>query len=1339
MSPYQEKPSTSSHVSTLPSGASGRGVKGHHRRTSSLWIPPSRPTFYNPGESIRQTAEDGGKALKQLVPPFMRRFLGEKRERGESRTVIPNNEKNPPARFDHPSRKYADNRISTTKYSLLTFLPKNLFEQLHRAANIYFIFIIILNMIIEAFGRYISMLPIAFVLLVTAVKDAFEDYQRYRSDIKINHQTCRVWDSSQGRYRKMEWKNILVGDFVHLSHDEIIPADILLLKSSAKSGTCYVETSNLDGESNLKQRQVARAMGKYHSLTCEMPFSPDEFNYRVVVEAPCTDVYKFDGHLESPDGFPPIARDLSILGKDNVLLRGCAVRNTDFVEGIVLYAGSDTKAMLNNSGPRYKRSQLEKMTNWDIIWCVLILLALCTTGAVLSGVWLASFDNPLQVPFLTYPTHPSPTPSKPTDLSTTPNPAYEAFINFWSYIIVLQVMIPISLYVSIEIIKLGQIYFLSQDVNLYYEKVDKRIQCRALNIPEELGQIEYVMSDKTGTLTENEMIFRRCSVIGKDFGGQSIAGVEGKNTRGRQGRHSKDRALETLLATTVKASDVSSPLYSFFVALSICNTVVVNARPHEDTLDSFGDIIVEEREEEERAEREDKAEMERDRQQGAYHNVQFDVREEMETEMNERSTSSGGDTVHPDMIELSDLSGSDDKKKEEKKGEEKKEEGKKEKKGILAAHSRHSLISLARLQRFKDVTQGPFRRIMDKRASTTTLPDIPPPISFYDSESPDELALVEAAKEYGVRLMRRHFEEVTIHMRPSGQYVKYKILHVLPFDADRKRMSVIVRETFNQSRLVLLTKGADATILPVLSQEWSESEDGIKTINKAQEHLSDYAREGLRTLCICRRYLDEEDYAKWKILHEEAELDPHHKENLLRESFERMERDLELIGVTAIEDRLQDGVADTIDHLRRAGIHVWVLTGDKVETAVNIAYSSKLFSQSMHLLNLSSTGVTVVSDLLDIHLARVNSVEEVTSEGSFGLVINAVSLEYCIHPDNIDRFCQLLRKCESVLCCRATPLQKASLVRLTKQNLKAKVLAIGDGANDVSMIQGADVGVGLSGQEGMQAVMASDFALARFRFLSRLLLVHGHWCYHRLALVILYFFYKNAMFVLCIFWYQIFNGFSSQVPIDPIYLMVYNFLFTSLPSLIFGFLEQDGSSAVLLSHPILYDHGILNKKYRWYSFWLNMVDALWQSAAVYFIAHFTFIDAECDMWTFGILLCTQLLFVNSLHLASIVQLWTIPMVISIVGSIILFFFFALMYNLLVTPEWAVKDTPSLIAERAVIDVRFWLVVLLSSIIALLPRFIYTITRNSIFPSRLITAKMEEKSRNRVKSSTVQRP
>ncbi|KHJ86960.1 IC domain protein, HAD ATPase, P-type family, partial [Oesophagostomum dentatum] len=246
-------------------------------------------------------------------------------------------------------------------------------------------------------------------------------------------------------------------------------------------------------------------------------------------------------------------------------------------------------------------------------------------------------------------------------------------------------------------------------------------------------------------------------------------------------------------------------------------------------------------------------------------------------------------------------------------------------------------------------------------------------------------------------------------------------------------------------------------------------------------------------------------FFNWRGVHEEAELDPHHRENLLRDSTLKAEQDVDLLGVTAIEDRLQEGVPECIHLLREAGICVWVLTGDKVETAVNIAFSSRLFSSAMDLLNIGANGVRSVSDLLDEHLIRVNRAGEITEEAAFGLVLNASCLDYCLDPHNEERFVRLLKSCRSVLCCRATPIQKAALVRLAKTRLNGKVLAIGDGANDVSMIQSSDVGVGLSGQEGMQAVMASDFAMARFRFLANLLLIHGHWCYQRLAQTILYF------------------------------------------------------------------------------------------------------------------------------------------------------------------------------------------------------------------------------------------
>ncbi|CAJ0580607.1 unnamed protein product, partial [Mesorhabditis spiculigera] len=1301
--------------------------KGHHRRTSSLWRPPSRPVLANGAHIIREKAETGGRALKQLIP-FSRWLFGDGRGIHAFRTITPNNQPEGPPRYEQPNAHFATNRICTTKYSVITFIPRNLFEQFHRLANVYFVFIVILNMFIQTFGKYLAMLPITFVLAITAVKDAIEDFRRYNSDRKINHQTCRVWDAAQGRYRKLEWKHVLVGDLVHLSHDEIIPADMLLLKSSDNSGICYVETSNLDGETNLKQRSAIPAMAKYHSATVPQEFSPADFGYRVVVEGPTEDLYRFQGSIEVPEGQPPIPREQTFLSKENVLLRGCVIKNTDYVEGIVIYAGSETKAMLNNSGPRYKRSSLEKLTNWDVIWCVLILMILCTLGGVLSSVWIRGYQDPDQVPFFV--------DSKKDIGIGAVNYFREGFLNFLSFIIALQVMIPISLYVSIEIIKLGQVWLISNDRQLYYEKKDKKMECRALNIPEELGQIEYVMSDKTGTLTENQMIFRRCSVAGNDFGGRSVSMGEGPSSGIREGP-SKDRGLESHINSALKRGESvcsSSPIIPFILTMAICNTVVVNAKPHEDMMDDEGDFI-EAPNEKNRAPVDSPPEKPK-------HQVQFASSPIDETESPGRNTPDSLDEIElidlasvkdapigPDPADTTATTAEEDENEKNEKAEKKEDTPPKRRLQGILSKSPASLLNLS--SRLKNIQfSSPFKRNSSKGASVTST-DIPPVHSYYDSESPDELALVEAAREYGVRLLRRHFDEISVYTKVTGSQLKFKLLHTLPFDADRKRMSVIVREISNRSdeegRAVLLCKGADTSVLPLLSEEFCKYDIGGERIHKAQLHLSEYARQGLRTLCLLRRYLSEEEYQAWRSQHEEAELAMHDKEERLIMSATAIEKDFELLGVTAIEDRLQDGVPECIQALREAGIRVWVLTGDKSETAINIAYSTRLFSESMDLLNVQASGLRSVAELIDLYLERT---ERRSTISTFGLVLNGSCLDCCLNPINLEKFLMLLKRCKSVLCCRSTPLQKAALVDLAKRKLKGKVLAIGDGANDVSMIQGADVGVGLSGQEGMQAVMSSDYALARFRFLAPLLLVHGHWCYNRLANTILYFFYKNAMFVFTIFWYQLYCGFSSQVSIDPIYLMVYNLIFTSVPSLLYGCLEQDASYEMLIDNPNFYDQGRLNKKYKWYSFWFNMLDAVWQSSVVFWVAYLSYNSGHFDLWTMGTLQCAQLLLANSLHLALISSYWTFPFICSLLGSCLLFFVFAFLYNLLPVDmliQLNVKSPPVMVAERAVLDPSFWLVLLLSTVLCVLPRFTWLAIRNTYHPSRVVIKRMEGKT------------
>ncbi|NXK87120.1 AT10B ATPase, partial [Formicarius rufipectus] len=190
-----------------------------------------------------------------------------------------------------------------------------------------------------------------------------------------------------------------------------------------------------------------------------------------------------------------------------------------------------------------------------------------------------------------------------------------------------------------------------------------------------------------------------------------------------------------------------------------------------------------------------------------------------------------------------------------------------------------------------------------------------------------------------------------------------------------------------------------------------------------------------------------------------------------------------------------------------------------------------------------------------------------------GLVLDGRTLSIIVQGGLEEALVALARRCRSVLCCRCTPGQKGTVVRMLRGRLRATTLAIGDGANDVSMIQAADVGIGISGQEGMQAVMASDFAISRFKHLKKLLLVHGHWCYARLAKMVIYFFYKNVSYVNLLFWYQFFCGFSGSTMIDYWQMIFFNLFFTSVPPILFGVLDKDVSVETLLGLPELYKNG----------------------------------------------------------------------------------------------------------------------------------------------------------------------
>uniref|UniRef100_A0A7N5KJL3 Phospholipid-transporting ATPase n=1 Tax=Ailuropoda melanoleuca TaxID=9646 RepID=A0A7N5KJL3_AILME len=1201
--------------------------------------------------------------------------------------------------YEKFSGTYVNNRIRTTKYTLLNFVPRNLFEQFHRAANLYFLFLAVLNWVplVEAFQKEITMLPLVVVLTIIAIKDGLEDYRKYKIDKQINNLVTKVYSRKEKKYVDQCWKDVAVGDFIRLSCNEVIPADMVLLFSTDPDGICHIETSGLDGESNLKQRQVVRGYAEQDSEV-----DPEKFSSKIECESPNNDLNRFRGYLEHSN------KERVGLSKENLLLRGCTIRNTEAVVGIVVYAGHETKAMLNNSGPRYKRSKLERRANTDVLWCVLLLVVMCLTGALGHGIWLSRYEN---IMFFNIP--------EPD--GHVISPVLGGFYMFWTMIILLQVLIPISLYVSIEIVKLGQIYFIQSDVDFYHEKMDSTVQCRALNITEDLGQIQYLFSDKTGTLTENKMVFRRCSVAGFDYCHEENAKrLESYQEALSEDEDSTDTPSDSLSNMAKPKAPSCRPIHNGPLGSKSSNHLAGSCL-------ALGSG-------------EGASEVPHSRQAA----------------------------FSSPIIGLSSLSGMPIKSLEDIKNLFQRLSVRRSSSPSLASGkepspgvpnpfvSRLSLFSRMKpafpveeeASHMSESPEGPRNSPcpteVEKQNTDPGLPEgkvAPSPgqplasTLCYEAESPDEAALVYAARAYQCTLRSRTPEQVVVDFAALGP-LTFQLLHILPFDSVRKRMSVVVRHPLS-NQVVVYTKGADSVIMELLSVA---SPDGTSLEKqqmiireKTQKHLDDYARRGLRTLCIAKKVMSDTEYTEWLRNHFLAETSIDHREELLLESAMRLENKLTLLGATGIEDRLQEGVPESIEALQKAGIKIWMLTGDKQETAVNIAYACRLLEPDDKLFILNTQSKDACETLMSTILTELQEKNPAfpeqaslrdglhqpaatqDSELRAGLIITGKALEFALQESLQRQFLELTACCQAVVCCRATPLQKSEVVKLVRNHLRVMTLAIGDGANDVSMIQVADIGIGISGQEGMQAVMASDFALAQFKHLGKLLLVHGHWCYTRLSNMILYFFYKNVAYVNLLFWYQFFCGFSGTSMTDYWVLILFNLLFTSAPPVIYGVLEKDVSAETLMQLPELYKSGQKSEAYLPLTFWITLLDAFYQSLVCFFVPYYTYRGSDIDIFAFGNPLNTAALFIIILHLVIESKSLTWVHMLVIAGSILSYFFFALVFGA-VCVTCNPPSNPYWIMQEHMLDPVFYLVCVLTTCVALLPRFTYRVLQGSLFPS-----------------------
>ncbi|KAG7274155.1 LOW QUALITY PROTEIN: hypothetical protein CRUP_013689 [Coryphaenoides rupestris] len=749
----------------------------------------------------------------------------------------------------------------------------------------------------------------------------------------------------------------------------------------------------------------------------------------------------------------------SLDGETN--LKVCGADHRDPTGGgdcVAVYTGMESKMALNYKCKSQKRSAVEKSMNTFLIIYLCILLFEAVLSTILKYAWQA--ESQWNEPFY----------NQMTEQERNSSPILKFISDFLAFLVLYNYIIPISLYVTVEMQKFLGSFFIGWDMDLYHEESDQKAQVNTSDLNEELGQVEYVFTDKTGTLTENEMHFRECSINGTKY-----QELNGKLVPEGMMEDSLDGSNATLTGEELL----------FLKAVSLCHTVQISY-DQPDRLGGAGDPF-------------------------AYAN------------------------------------------------------------GFSASQ-----------------------------------------MEYYAS-SPDEKALVEATKRIGVAFNGSNGE--TMEIKTFGMSEKYKMLHVLEFDANRRRMSVILESPSGGK--VLFTKGAESAILP-----FSTSGE----IEKTRLHVDEFALKGLRTLVVACRHFSVEEYSEVERQLTAARTALQQREERLQAAFAFIERDLHLLGATGVEDRLQDKVQETIEALRLAGIKVWVLTGDKHETAVSVSLSCGHFHRTMNILELLQQHTdNECAEQLRLLARRIKEDNVI----QHGLVVDGASLSLALR-EHEKLFMDVCKNCSAVLCCRMAPLQKAKVVHMFKTSPEKPItLAIGDGANDVSMIQEA----------------------------------------------------HNVCFITPQFLYQFFCLFSQQTLYDSAYLTLYNIFFTSLPILVYSLFEQLVHPHVLQTKPALYRDISRNSllSFRTFLYWTLLGFC---HAFIFFFGSYALIGEETSLmgngqmfgnWTFGALVYTVMVITVTLQLALETHYWTWMNHFVTWGSIAFYFIFSLFYGGIIWPFVQTQD------------------------------------------------------------------
>ncbi|TFB04608.1 putative phospholipid-transporting ATPase DNF3 [Trichoderma ghanense] len=1159
---------------------------------------------------------------------------------------------------ERSNKPYISNFIRSSRYTVYDFVPKQLVFQFSKLGNFYLLVMGILQAIpgLSTVGRWTTIAPLAGFVAFSMAKEGYDDYRRYQLDKSENRSMTWVlahgvregrerprmsgWRNALRRRRRggrerlgaddediivqdiqegapaklddtndwmnVQWQHVQVGDIVRLRRDEPVPADIVMLHATGPNGVAYIETMALDGETNLKAKQACPLLAE----RCGTVEGLRSVQATVVSENPNLDLYSYNGRV-TVDGEETVP-----LSMNNVVYRGSTLRNTTMAIGLVINSGEECKIRMNASkNVHAKKPAMQSTINKMVLFQITIVVSLAIGFTIGYYTWEDKTEN--------------------RSFYIVRSGVYDGSVPFkqifFGFLIMFNTLIPLSLYISLEVIKIGQL-FLLQDVDMYDPVTETPMVANTTTILENLGQVSYVFSDKTGTLTENLMRFRKMSVAGvvcihnMDAQEDEAAApnrsdqAKGKqpnpnthammaSTRGEVDSHeatalglsrrastashvrSKTAANSHDQSAYVRTEELleyirrrpntpfSQKAKQFLLCIALCHTCLPEtndsgeveyqaASPDElalvEAARDLGYILIDRPAQSIRLQMQDA--------DGVLQTETYQVLDVIEFSSKRKRMSiivrmaddkicvfcKGADNVIMARLRLRQVA-------------EQKAKDATRRASVKKTFEQDRAIKRMSSQISRRGSQNNSFRLA-RSVSTAGIEGLRNSINFRRSTDLNQISQAEGVASW---LHRRNTEEmVSPRASTDAQRSPRKSLGRMPSSDHRDFVGD------DDERVDELVAADEAAIF-----------------ERCFQHVDDFAAEGLRTLLYAYRYIDEEAYAEWKAAYREAETSLVDRQERIELAAEQIEEQFELGGATAIEDKLQDGVPETIDKLRRANIKVWMLTGDKRETAINIGHSARVCKPFSEIYVLDASK----GKLQDALTTTLTEVARGMVPHSVVVVDGQTLAEIDADEDLAALFYDLVVRIDSVICCRASPAQKANLVKSIRQFVpKSMTLAIGDGANDIGMLQASHVGIGISGREGLQAARIADYSIAQFRFLQKLLFVHGRWNYIRTGKYVLATFWKETFFYLIQAQFQRLNGYTGTSLYESWSLTLFNGAFTSLPVILLGTFDKDLRPETLLSVPELYTFGQQRKGFNLLQYLGWMAMAVAESVVVFY-------------------------------------------------------------------------------------------------------------------------------------------